>query len=39
MFSNLSFIGKWKQWYRVLRYCKGFGPYDSVRFGFWLARS
>jgi len=39
MFSNLSFIGKWKQWYRVLRYCKGFAPYDSVRFGFWLARS
>jgi hypothetical protein len=39
MFSTLSFIGKWKQWYRVLRYRKGFRPYDSVRFGFWLARS
>jgi len=25
MFSTLSFIGKWKQWYRVLRYRKGFG--------------
>jgi hypothetical protein len=27
MFSNLSFIGKWKQWYRVLRYRKGFGRF------------
>ena len=25
MFSNLSFIGKWKQWYRMLRYPKAFG--------------
>ena len=39
MFSTLSFIGKWKQWYRVLRYRKGFGSYDSIRFGLWLARS
>ena len=39
MFTNLNFICKWKQWYRVLHDCKGLGPYDSVRFGFWLARS
>jgi hypothetical protein len=39
MTSTLSFVGKWKQWYRVLRYRKGFGPCDSVRFGLWLARS
>jgi hypothetical protein len=39
MISTLSFVGKWKQWYRVLRCRKGFGPYDSVRFGLWLARS
>jgi hypothetical protein len=38
MFSNLSFIGKWKQWYRVLRYRKGFGRFHSVRYGLWLAR-
>ena len=36
MFSTLSFIGKWKQWYRVLRYRKGFGLLDSVRYGLWL---
>ncbi len=39
MFSTLSFIGKWKQWYRVLRYRKGFGLLDSVRYGLWLAHS
>jgi uncharacterized membrane protein (DUF2068 family) len=39
MFSTLSFIGKWKQWYRVLRYRKGFGLWDSVRYGLWLAHS
>jgi hypothetical protein len=39
MFSTLSFIAKWQQWYRVLRYHKGFGSYDSIRFGLWLARS
>ena len=38
MFSTLSFIGKWKQWYRVLRYHKGFGCFDSLRYGLWLAR-
>lgn len=39
MFSNLNFIGKWKQWYRVLRYHEGLGRLDSVRYGLWLARS
>jgi hypothetical protein len=38
MFSTLSFIGKWKQRYRVLRYRKGFGLVDSVRYGLWLAQ-
>jgi hypothetical protein len=38
MFSNLNFIGKWKQWYRVLRYRKGFGRLHSVQCGLWLAR-
>jgi hypothetical protein len=38
MFSNLSFIGKWTQWYRVLRSHKGFGRFHSVRYGLWLAR-
>jgi hypothetical protein len=38
MFSILSLISKWKQWYRVLHYRKGFGLFDSVRFGLWLAR-
>ena len=39
MFSSLSLIGKWKQWYRVLRYHKGFGRLHSVRYALWLARS
>jgi hypothetical protein len=38
MASILEFTGRWKRWYRVLRYCKGFGLCDSVRFGLWLAR-
>jgi hypothetical protein len=38
MFSNLSFIGKWNQWYRVLRFRRGLGRLDSVRYGLWLAR-
>lgn len=38
MFSIMSFVRKWKQWYSVLRYRKGFGRLDSVRFGLWLAR-
>jgi len=35
----LSFARKWHKWHRVLRYRKGFGLLDSVRFGLWLARS
>lgn len=38
MFTILSFVRKWKQWYRVLRYRKGFGLFDSVRYGLWLTR-
>jgi hypothetical protein len=34
----LIFIRKSNRWYRVLRYRKGFGLFDSVRFGLWLAR-
>jgi hypothetical protein len=39
MSSVLIFTAKWKKWYRVLHYRKGFGLFDSVRFGLWLARS
>jgi hypothetical protein len=38
MSSILTFSVEWKKWYRVLRYRKGFGLFDSVRFGLWLAR-
>ena len=38
MFWTLSFIGKWQQWYRALRYRKGFGRLHSVRYALWLAR-
>ena len=38
MFTILSFVRKWKQWYRVLHNRKGFGLFDSVRYGLWLAR-
>jgi hypothetical protein len=34
----LIFTGKWKKWYRVLRYGHRFGLLDSVRYGLWLAR-
>jgi hypothetical protein len=34
----LTFAGKWNKWYRVLRYSKGFGRVDSLRYGLWLAR-
>jgi hypothetical protein len=37
--SILIFTSKWTKWYRVLRHRKGFGLFDSVRFGLWLARS
>ena len=38
MSSILTFSVEWKKWYRVLRYRKGFGFFDPVRFGRWLAR-
>ena len=38
MSSVLKFTAKWNKWYRVLCYCKSFGPFDSLRFGLWLAR-
>jgi hypothetical protein len=31
------FAATWNAWYRVLRYSKGFGLFDSVRYGLWLA--
>jgi hypothetical protein len=37
MSSVLIFTARWKKWYRVLRYRKGFGLFDSVRLGLWLA--
>ena len=37
MTSVLSFVRKWNGWYRILRYRKGFGLFDSARYGFWLA--
>ena len=38
MSSLLVLRRKWIAWYRVLRYGKGFGFVDSVRYGLWLAR-
>ena len=35
----LIFLRKWNKWYCVLRYRKGFGLLDSVRYGLWLAQS
>ena len=34
----LIFTGKWNRCYRVLRHGHGFGLFDSVRYGLWLAR-
>jgi hypothetical protein len=34
----VNFAGNWNKWYRVLRYGKGLGLFDSVRLGLWLAR-
>jgi hypothetical protein len=39
MSSVLIFSVKWKKWYRVPRYREGFGLFDSVHLGLWLARS
>jgi hypothetical protein len=37
--SILIFTASWKKWFCVLRHRKGFGLFDSVRFGLWLTRS
>ena len=34
----MIWTANWVKWYRVLRCRKGFGLFDSVRFGLWLAR-
>ena len=39
MSSVFILSAKWRKWYRVLRYRKGFGLFDSVRLGIWLART
>jgi hypothetical protein len=39
MSSVLNFTASWNKWYRVLRYRKGFGLFDSLRFALWLART
>jgi len=36
--SILIFTASWKKWLCVLRRHEGFGLFDSVRFGLWLAR-
>jgi hypothetical protein len=36
--SIFMFARKWNEWYRVLRNGKGFGPFESMRYGLWLAR-
>ena len=38
MLSVLTFTANWKKWYSVLHYHKGFGLFDSMRLGLWLAR-
>ena len=39
MAQILSFARECSKWYGVLRYRKGFGRLDSVRYGLWLAQS
>jgi len=36
--SILIFTASWKKWFCVLGRYEGFGLFDSVRFGLWLAR-
>jgi hypothetical protein len=36
--SILIFTASWKKWFCVLRRHEGFGMFDSVRCGLWLAR-
>jgi hypothetical protein len=38
MSTILVVTARWNRWYRILRYRKGFGLFDSVRYGLWLAR-
>lgn len=38
MSKILILTGKWNRWYRVLRHGHGFGLFNSVRYGLWLAR-
>jgi hypothetical protein len=38
MSPALIFMANWRKWQRELRCRKGFGLFDSVRFGLWLAR-
>jgi hypothetical protein len=38
MSAALIFMAQWIKWQRGLRCRKGFGLFDSVRFGLWLAR-
>jgi hypothetical protein len=38
MSTALIFMAQWIKWQRGLRRRKGFGLFDSVRFGLWLAR-
>lgn len=38
MLLILNFTRAWSRWYGVLRFRKGFGLCDSVRYGLWLAR-
>ena len=38
MSTALIFMARWRMWQRELRRHKGFGLFDSVRFGLWLAR-
>ena len=38
MSTALIFMAQWIKWQRQLRRRKGFGLFDSVKFGLWLAR-
>src|SRR5712664_2755576 len=33
----LIFTREWNRWYRVLRYGKGLGLFESVRYGPWVS--
>jgi hypothetical protein len=38
MSTALIFLATWRKWQRELQCRKGFGLFDSFRFGLWLAR-